>query len=88
MSEDAATTTAPAAVEIPGLPDQPGFRELTPEYVDALADRIFHAPPPPPTTWLGELAELVAEKLKTAVRAEVRAAVKAEARKQTRETAK
>jgi hypothetical protein len=68
-------------LEIPAFPDQPGFRELTPEAIDALADRLFRPPPPPLPHWLEPLAELVAETLKPVVRAEVRAAMKAAARK-------
>jgi hypothetical protein len=67
------------------LTDQPGFRELTAEAVDAMADRLFRPPPPPPPDWLEPLAELVVQKLKPVVRAEVRAALRAEARRQARE---
>jgi hypothetical protein len=67
----------PGGLEIPAFPDQPGFRELTPEAIDALADGLFRPPPPPLPDWLEPLAELVAEKLKPVVRAEVRAAMKA-----------
>jgi hypothetical protein len=67
------------------LPDQPGFRELTAEAVDVLADRLFRPPPPPPPDWLEPLAELVVQKLKPAVRAEVRAALRAEAGQRARE---
>jgi hypothetical protein len=67
------------------LTDQPGFRELTAEAVDAMADRLFRPPPPPPPDWLEPLAELVVQKLKPVVRAEVRAALRAEARGQARE---
>jgi hypothetical protein len=63
----------PAGLEIPAFPDQPGFRELTPEAIDALADRLFRPPPPP---WLEPLAELVADKLRPVVRSEVGAALK------------
>jgi hypothetical protein len=68
-------------LEIPAFPDRPGFLELTPAAIDALADRLFRPPPPPLPDWLEPLAELVAEKLKPVVRAEVRAAMKAAARK-------
>jgi hypothetical protein len=67
------------------LTDQPGFRELTAEAVDAMADRLFRPPPLPPPDWLEPLAELVVEKLKPVVRAEVRSALGAEARGQARE---
>ena len=53
----------PDGLETAAFPDQPGFRELTPEAIDALADRLFRPPPPLPD-WLEPLAELVAEKLK------------------------
>ena len=71
-------------LEIPALPDQPGFRELTPEFIDAMADRLFRPPPPPQPDWLEPLAELVVEKLKPVIRAEVRA-VRANAAKRARE---
>jgi hypothetical protein len=45
---------------------------------DGLVDRISNPPPPPPPPWLEQLAELVAEKLKPAIRAEVRAGLKEE----------
>jgi hypothetical protein len=78
----------PGGPEISTLADlQPGYRELTPEAIDAMADSIFRPPPPPPPPWLEQLAELVAEKLKPAVRAEVRAALKADARRRAREAA-
>jgi hypothetical protein len=63
----------PGGIEIPAFSEQPGFRELTPEAIDALADRLFRPPPPP---WLEPLAELVAAKLGPVVRTEVRAALK------------
>jgi hypothetical protein len=66
----------PARLEIPALPDQPGFRELTAEAVDAMADRLFRPPPPSPPVWLAEVAAIVAEELKPVVRAEVRGALK------------
>jgi hypothetical protein len=75
----------PGGLEIPPFPDQPGFRELTAEAVDAMADRLFRRPPLPPPDWLEPLAELVVKKLKPVVRVEVRAAVRAEARRQARE---
>jgi hypothetical protein len=75
----------PVGLEIRALSDQPGFRELTAEAVDAMADRLFRPPPPPPPDWLEPLAELVAQRLKPVVRAEVRSAMRAEARRQTRE---
>ena len=75
----------PGGLEIPAFSDQPGFRELTPDAIDALADRLFRPQPPPLPNWLEPLAELVAEKLKPVVRAEVRAALRAEARGQARE---
>ncbi len=75
----------PGGLEIPALSDQPGFRELTADAVDAMADRLFRPPPSPPPVWLEPLAELVAEKLKPVVRAEVGSALRAEARKQTGE---
>jgi hypothetical protein len=71
----------PGGLAIPAFPDQPGFRELTPEAVDALADRLFRPPPPPPPDWLEPLAELVVQKLKP----EVRASLRAEARRRARE---
>jgi hypothetical protein len=74
----------PDRLEIP-LPDQPGFRGMTPEWIDAMADRVFRPPPPPQPDWLEPLAELVAEKLKPVVRAEIRSAMRAEARRQARE---
>jgi hypothetical protein len=74
----------PGVLEFPALPDQPGLRALTPEVVDAMADRIFRPPPPSPD-WLEPLAELVVEKLKPVIRIELRAALRAEARKRTRE---
>jgi hypothetical protein len=49
----------PAGFAIPAPPDQPGFRELTPDAVDAMADRLFRPPPPPPPDWLEPLAELL-----------------------------
>jgi hypothetical protein len=72
----------PGGLEIPAFPDQPGFRELTPEAIDALADRLFRPPPPQPPDWLEPLAELVVQKLKP----EVRAALRAEARRRARES--
>jgi hypothetical protein len=45
----------PAELEIPALADQPGFRELTAEAVDAMADRLFGPPPLPPPDWLEPL---------------------------------
>jgi hypothetical protein len=78
----------PAGIEIPALADQPGFRELTAEAVDAMADRLFGPPPLPPPAWLEPLAGLVVQKLKPVVRAEVRSALRAEARRQTRGPAK
>jgi hypothetical protein len=65
-----------AGLEFPAISDQPGFRELTAEAVDAMADRLFRPPPPPPPDWLEPLAGLVAEKLRPVVRTEVRAALK------------
>jgi hypothetical protein len=53
----------PAVLEIPARPDQPGFRELTAEAVDAMAERLFRPAPPPPPDWLEPLAELVVQKL-------------------------
>jgi hypothetical protein len=38
----------PGVLEFPALPDQPGLRELTPDAVDAMANRLFRPPPPPP----------------------------------------
>jgi hypothetical protein len=67
------------------LPDQPGFRELTAEAVDAMADRLFGPLPLPPPDWLEPLAGLVVQKLKPVVRAEVRSGQRAEARRQARE---
>jgi hypothetical protein len=66
----------PAGLEFPALADQPGFRELTAEAVDAMADRLFRPPPPSPPFWLAELAAMVAEELQPVVRAEVREALK------------
>jgi hypothetical protein len=74
-----ASEVKPGGLEIPAFPEQPGFRELTPEAIDALADRLFRPPPPPLPDWLEPLAELLAEKLKPVVRAEIRAALRAEA---------
>jgi hypothetical protein len=75
----------PAGLEIPVLADQPRFRELTAEAVDAMADRLFRPPLPAPPVWLEPLAELMVQKLKPVVRAEVRAALRAEARRQAQE---
>jgi hypothetical protein len=50
----------PDRLEIPALLDQPGFRELTPEAIDAMADRLFRPPPPPPISeWAEPWAEMV-----------------------------
>jgi hypothetical protein len=38
----------PGVLEFPAPPEQPGLRELTPDAVDAMADRLFRPPPPPP----------------------------------------
>jgi hypothetical protein len=75
----------PVGLEIRALSDQPGFRELTAEAVDALADRLFRPPPPAPPPWLEPLAVLVVQRLKPVVRVEVRAALRAEARRVARE---
>ena len=78
----------PGGPESPTLADlHSGYRELTPEAIDAMADSIFRPPPPPPPPWLSELAAAVAEKLKPVVRAEIRAALKADARRRAREPA-
>jgi hypothetical protein len=74
----------PVGLEIRALSDQPGFRELTAEAVDAMADRLFGPPPLPPPGWLEPLAGLVVKKLKPVVRAEVRSGLRADARRQTR----
>ena len=66
----------PGGLGIPAFPDQPGFRELTPGAIDALADRLFRPPAPALPDWLEPLAELVADKLGPVVRTEVRAALK------------
>ena len=75
----------PPALEIPAIADRPVSGSSTAEAVDAMADRLFRAPPLPPPDWLEALAELVAHKLKPVIRAEIRAAVRAEARRRARE---
>jgi len=73
-----ALTTEDAIAALDGGEIEPGMTIRVPDtgvraLPDELVERIFHRPPPSPPDWLEPLAELVAEKLEPAIRAEVRA---------------